>query len=76
MPDVMTLQRGGPIFGRLVVIGLGLIGGSFAKGLREKGVFAEVVGVDKDPESCRIAVETGWWIAARAIWMPPVAGLR
>lgn len=55
----MTLQRGGPIFGRLVVIGLGLIGGSFAKGLREKGVFAEVVGVDKDPESCRIAVETG-----------------
>ncbi|WP_442969258.1 bifunctional prephenate dehydrogenase/3-phosphoshikimate 1-carboxyvinyltransferase [Pseudomonas sp. Q1-7] len=55
----MTLQQGTPIFGRLVVIGLGLIGGSFAKGLREKGLFAEVLGVDKDPESCRIAVETG-----------------
>nr|WP_271408385.1 bifunctional prephenate dehydrogenase/3-phosphoshikimate 1-carboxyvinyltransferase [Pseudomonas sp. Q1-7] len=59
MADVMTLQQGTPIFGRLVVIGLGLIGGSFAKGLREKGLFAEVLGVDKDPESCRIAVETG-----------------
>nr|WP_041770366.1 bifunctional prephenate dehydrogenase/3-phosphoshikimate 1-carboxyvinyltransferase [Pseudomonas resinovorans] len=59
MADVMTLQQGAPIFGRLVVIGLGLIGGSFAKGVREKGLCAEVVGVDKDPESCRIAVETG-----------------
>ncbi len=55
----MPVQQGAPIFGRLVVIGLGLIGGSFAKGLREKGLFAEVVGVDKDQESCRIAVETG-----------------
>ncbi|WP_280282484.1 bifunctional prephenate dehydrogenase/3-phosphoshikimate 1-carboxyvinyltransferase [Pseudomonas sp. BN415] len=59
MADVMTLKQGAPIFGRLVVIGLGLIGGSFSKGLREKGLFAEVVGVDKDQESCRIAVETG-----------------
>nr|WP_178119290.1 bifunctional prephenate dehydrogenase/3-phosphoshikimate 1-carboxyvinyltransferase [Pseudomonas lalkuanensis] len=59
MADVMTVQQGAPIFGRLVVIGLGLIGGSFAKGLREKGLFAEVVGVDRDHESCRIAVETG-----------------
>lgn len=59
MADVMTAQQGTPIFGRLVVIGLGLIGGSFSKGLREKNLFAEVVGVDKDHESCRIAVETG-----------------
>ncbi|MCY1270376.1 3-phosphoshikimate 1-carboxyvinyltransferase [compost metagenome] len=59
MADVITVHQGAPVFGRLVVIGLGLIGGSFAKGLREKGLFAEVVGVDKDHESCRIAVETG-----------------
>ncbi len=59
MADVMTAQQGTPIFGRLVVIGLGLIGGSFSKGLREKNLFTEVVGVDKDHESCRIAVETG-----------------
>ncbi|WP_457441386.1 bifunctional prephenate dehydrogenase/3-phosphoshikimate 1-carboxyvinyltransferase [Pseudomonas sp. TE3786] len=44
---------------RLVVIGLGLIGGSFAKGLRESGLCREVVGVDLDPESRRLAVELG-----------------
>ena len=48
-----------PLLGRLVVIGLGLIGGSFAKGLRDKGLFREVVGVDLDPESRRLAVELG-----------------
>ena len=34
------------MIGRLVVVGLGLIGGSFAKGLRESGLCGEVVGVD------------------------------
>ncbi|MDP9527374.1 bifunctional prephenate dehydrogenase/3-phosphoshikimate 1-carboxyvinyltransferase [Pseudomonas protegens] len=47
------------MIGRLVVIGLGLIGGSFAKGLRESGVCREVVGVDLDPQSRRLAVELG-----------------
>ena len=37
------------MIGRLVVVGLGLIGGSFAKGLRESGLCGEVVGVDLDP---------------------------
>ncbi|MBU3057087.1 bifunctional prephenate dehydrogenase/3-phosphoshikimate 1-carboxyvinyltransferase [Pseudomonas indica] len=59
MPDVMPLQQAAPILGRLVVVGLGLIGGSFAKGLREKGLFREVIGVDLDPESRRLAVELG-----------------
>ncbi|MED5610365.1 MULTISPECIES: bifunctional prephenate dehydrogenase/3-phosphoshikimate 1-carboxyvinyltransferase [Pseudomonas] len=44
---------------RLVVVGLGLIGGSFAKGLREKGLFEEVVGVDRDPQTRRLAVQLG-----------------
>ena len=48
-----------PLIGTLVVVGLGLIGGSFAKGLRERGVCREVVGVDLDPESRRMAVELG-----------------
>ncbi|WP_372868343.1 prephenate dehydrogenase/arogenate dehydrogenase family protein, partial [Pseudomonas sp.] len=47
------------MIGRLVVVGLGLIGGSFAKGLRESGLCREVVGVDLDPQSCRLAVELG-----------------
>lgn len=44
---------------RLVVIGLGLIGGSFAKGMRESGLFAEVVGFDLDVHSRALAVELG-----------------
>ena len=47
------------MIGRLVVVGLGLIGGSFAKGLRERGLCREVVGVDLDPESRRLAVQLG-----------------
>ncbi|MBC9250054.1 bifunctional prephenate dehydrogenase/3-phosphoshikimate 1-carboxyvinyltransferase [Pseudomonas alcaligenes] len=52
-------QQAVAVSGRLVVIGLGLIGGSFAKGVREKGLFSEVVGVDLDAESRRLAVELG-----------------
>lgn len=55
----MLTQPVVPKLGRLVVVGLGLIGGSFAKGLREKGLFHEVVGVDLDPQSRRLAVELG-----------------
>ncbi len=44
---------------RLVVIGLGLIGGSFAKGMRASGLCGEVVGVDLDAESQRLAVGLG-----------------
>ena len=44
---------------RLAVIGLGLIGGSFAKGLREGRHCAEVVGFDLDPRSRELAVELG-----------------
>ena len=59
MTEVTPLQQSTPKLGRLVVVGLGLIGGSFAKGLRSKGLFREVVGVDRDAESCRLAVEFG-----------------
>ena len=56
---VITGPSSAPKLGRLVVIGLGLIGGSFAKGLRERGLCREVIGVDLDPESRRLAVELG-----------------
>ena len=55
----MPLQHAPGKLGRLVVVGLGLIGGSFAKGMREKGLFDEVVGVDLDAESRRLAVDQG-----------------
>lgn len=56
---VISVQSAAPKIGRLVVVGLGLIGGSFAKGLRERGLCREVVGVDLDAESCRQAVQLG-----------------
>jgi len=52
-------QQPSPIVNRLVVIGLGLIGGSFAKGLREAGLCREVVGFDLDARSRELAVELG-----------------
>jgi prephenate dehydrogenase len=48
-----------PLVGRVVVVGLGLIGGSFAKGLRDSGLCHEVVGVDLNPTSRARAVELG-----------------
>lgn len=44
---------------RLVVVGLGLIGGSFAKGIREKSLFQEVVGFDMDANARAQAVALG-----------------
>lgn len=55
----MVVQASGPVIGRLVVVGLGLIGGSFAKGIRQSGLCREVVGVDLDPHSRGLAVELG-----------------
>jgi len=57
--DVISLKPVTPIVGRLVVVGLGLIGGSFAKGVRESGLCAEVVGLDLNPKSRALAVELG-----------------
>ena len=44
---------------RLVVIGLGLIGGSLAKAVRQTGLFREVVGCDPDATARRLAVPLG-----------------
>ena len=59
MGDVISKQSAKPLVGRLVVVGLGLIGGSFAKGLRESGLCVEVVGVDLNAASRALAVELG-----------------
>lgn len=59
MAEPVRAARGEALPGHLVVVGLGLIGGSFAKGMRESGLFSEVVGVDLDAESRRRAVELG-----------------
>jgi prephenate dehydrogenase len=44
---------------RLAVIGVGLIGGSFARVLREKGAVAEVVGIGRGEANLKRGVELG-----------------
>ena len=44
---------------RLAIVGLGLIGCSWVKGLREQGCVRQVSGYDLNPESMRLAAEHG-----------------
>jgi len=44
---------------RVAIIGVGLIGGSFALGLRAAGACRRVVGVGRDPVNMRTALERG-----------------
>jgi len=48
-----------PLIHRLAVIGVGLIGGSLARILREKGEVGEVIGIGRGAENLRKAVELG-----------------
>ena len=44
---------------RIGVVGLGLIGGSFASGLKKRGLVEQVVGYDKNAASLASALEAG-----------------
>lgn len=46
-----------PLIRKLVVIGIGLIGGSFAAGLKKRGVCAEVIGISRNLEQAKQAVD-------------------
>ena len=46
-------------FGKIVVFGTGLIGGSFALALKEAGAVEEVVGFGRTPATLRAAQELG-----------------
>ena len=48
-----------PEFSKVVVFGVGLIGGSFALGLKEAGAVEEVVGFGRSPKTLQIAQELG-----------------
>ncbi|BCS54468.1 prephenate dehydrogenase/arogenate dehydrogenase family protein [Geobacter sp. SVR] len=47
------------IIERLAIVGVGLIGGSFALALREAGVVRTIVGVDRDPANLEQALALG-----------------
>ncbi|HEY6008036.1 MAG TPA: prephenate dehydrogenase/arogenate dehydrogenase family protein [Geobacteraceae bacterium] len=48
-----------PLIRRLAIIGVGLIGGSLARALRERGEVGEVVGIGRGEANLRRAVELG-----------------
>lgn len=48
-----------PLINRLAIVGVGLIGGSLARILREKGEVGEIVGIGRGEENLRRAVELG-----------------
>ncbi|MBE3584588.1 MAG: prephenate dehydrogenase [Thermoanaerobacter sp.] len=47
------------MFDRVVIIGVGLIGGSLGLALRRRSLARRVIGVDKNPENLRLAMESG-----------------
>lgn len=47
------------IINRLVIIGIGLIGGSLATGLKSRGGCREVIGIARHEKTCRDAVALG-----------------
>ena len=42
------------------IIGLGLIGGSLAISLKERGFASKIIGVDKNKEHCKTAIQLGF----------------
>ncbi len=56
---------------RLAIIGVGLIGGSFARALRERGLVGEVIGCGRNETNLRRAVELG--VIDRYTFDPAVA---
>jgi prephenate dehydrogenase len=63
-----------PQIGRLVVCGVGLIGGSFAAALKRAGQVGEVVGMGRRPESKREALSLGLIDRTESDWATALDG--
>ena len=48
MPDSLGLSSDKPLFERVALIGIGLIGSSIARALRHRGLAGEIVAIDRD----------------------------
>ncbi|PWC96882.1 prephenate/arogenate dehydrogenase family protein [Azospirillum sp. TSO5] len=66
-----TVPAPGPLFDRVAIIGIGLIGSSLARALAEYGIARQVVCADRSAEACAKALELG--IVAEASTDPAVA---
>ena len=58
MADLSTVNTTAPM-GRLLVVGLGLIGGSLALAARQRHLFSEVIGTSRSPATLQKAMELG-----------------
>ena len=63
-----------PLIGRLVVVGVGLIGGSFAAALKRAGQVREVIGMGRSVESKRDALALGLIDRVETDWATALAG--
>lgn len=52
----MSSLTSSPVVNKLVVIGIGLIGGSLATGLKKRGACGEVIGIARSEQTCVDAV--------------------
>ncbi|QCG92724.1 prephenate/arogenate dehydrogenase family protein [Azospirillum sp. TSA2s] len=66
-----TVPAPGPLFDRVAIIGIGLIGSSLARALAEYGIARQVVCADRSAETCAKALELG--IVAEASTDPATA---
>jgi cyclohexadieny/prephenate dehydrogenase len=66
-----TVPAPGPLFDRVAIIGIGLIGSSLARALVEYGIARQVVCADRSAEACAKALELG--IVAEASTDPATA---
>lgn len=48
-----------PVFNKVAIIGLGLIGASFALALRKAGMAKQITGSARSESTCRLACELG-----------------
>ncbi|HEY6895674.1 MAG TPA: prephenate dehydrogenase/arogenate dehydrogenase family protein [Rhodocyclaceae bacterium] len=60
--------------GKLVVCGVGLIGGSFALGLKAAGAVGQVVGLGRNPATLQQALELGILDAVASDWADALQG--
>lgn len=48
-----------PLIDKLVIVGIGLIGGSLAAGLKKRGVCREVIGISRSQKTADLALQQG-----------------
>ncbi len=73
MTEVTPLQQSTPKLGRLVVVGLGLIGGSFAKGCGAKGCSGKWSAWIGMPSLAAWRWSSAWSTVARRILAAPAS---